>query len=100
MSTIGRFLQAKEPLFDHALHQLELQTHQKGVDIKLAAEIAESAARRTKQLGLKSDATGAELYAALIKQVGEHDDHLARAIGGQDPSNLTEMIPLIVQAAE
>lgn len=100
MSTIGRFLQAKEPLFDHALHQLELQSHQKGVDVRLAAEIAETAAQRTKQLGLKPDATGPELYAALIKQVGEHDDHLARAIGGTDPSDLREMIPLIVKAAE
>ncbi|GAC1371598.1 MAG: hypothetical protein NVSMB39_5530 [Candidatus Saccharimonadales bacterium] len=100
MSTIGRFLQAKEPLFDHALHQLELQSYQKGVDIKLAAEIAEKAAVRTKQLGLTNYATGPDLYAALIKQVAAHDDHLARAIGGTDPSNLAEMIPLIVKAAE
>ncbi|HVQ44513.1 MAG TPA: hypothetical protein VMT30_06110 [Candidatus Saccharimonadia bacterium] len=100
MSTIGRFLQAKEPLFDHALHQLELRTQQKGLDVRLAAEIAESAAHRTKQLGLSPSATGPELYAALIKKVGEHDDHLARAIGGTDPSDLREMIPLIVKAAE
>lgn len=100
MSTIGRFLQAKEPLFDHALHQLELQTHQKGVDVKLAAEIAQTAADRTKRLGLTADATGPELYAALLNQVMEHDNHLARAIGGTDPSDLVEMIPLIVKAAE
>jgi hypothetical protein len=100
MSTIGRFLQAKEPLFDHALHQLELRTHQKGVDIKLAAEIAQTAADRIKKLGLSADATGPELYAALIKQVAAHDDHLAKAIGGTDPSDLTQMIPLIVAAAE
>ncbi len=100
MSTIGRFLQAKEPLFDHALHQLELQSHQKGVDIKLAAEIAETAAQRTRDLGITTDATGRELYDALIKRVGEHDDHLARAIGGTDPSDLRQMIPLIVKAAE
>ncbi len=100
MSTIGRFLQAKEPLFDHALHQLELQSHQKGVDVKLAAEIAESAAHRSKALGLKPNATGPEVYAALIKQVAVHDTHLARAIGGDDPSDLRVMIPLIVKAAE
>jgi hypothetical protein len=93
-------LQAKEPLFDHALHQLEQRSHQKGVDVKLAAEIAETAARRTKQLGLTSTATGAELYDALIRQVAEHDSHLARAIGGTDPSDLAQMIPLIVKAAE
>ena len=100
MSTIGRFLQAKEPLFDHALHQLELRSHQKGVDVKLAAEIAEKAADRTKRLGLGENATGPELYDALISQVAEHDAHLARAIGGAEPDNLAEMIPLIVKAAE
>ena len=100
MSTIGRFLQAKEPLFDHALNQLEHDSGKKGVDVKLAAEIVQTAARRTKQLGLTADATGEELYAALIHQVQQHDDHLAHAIGGTDPSNLAEMIPLIVKAAE
>src|ERR1700754_1682012 len=100
MSTIGRFLQAKEPLFDHALHQLELRSHQKGIDAKLAAEIAEQAADRTRRLGLKADASGPELYEALIKQVSLHDDHLARSIGGTEPDNLAQMIPLIVKAAE
>jgi len=100
MSNLGRFLQAKEPLFDHTLHQLELQTHQKGVDVKLAAEIAEKAAARAGALGLGTDATGPELYAALIKQVAAHDDRLAHAIGGTDPADLREMIPLIVKAAE
>lgn len=100
MSTLGRFLQAKEPLFDHALHQLEQRTHQKGVDVKLAAEIAEKAADRSRRLGLGHDAIGPQLYEALIRQVAEHDGHLARAIGGQQPDNVAEMIPLIVQAAE
>ncbi|MDF2460737.1 MAG: hypothetical protein K0S68_140 [Candidatus Saccharibacteria bacterium] len=100
MSTIGRFLSAKEPLFEHAVHQLELQSHQKGADVKLAAELAEKAADRMKRLGLKPDASGPEIYDALIKQVALHDDHLARAIGGTDPSDLREMIPLIVKAAE
>ena len=100
MSTIGRFLQAKEPLFDHALHQLEVMTHQKGVDVKLAAEIAEKAADRAKRMGLGPKATGPELYDALVRQVAVHDDHLARAIGGTDPTNLAEMIPLIVTAAD
>jgi hypothetical protein len=82
------------------VHQLELQSHQKGVDVKLAAELAEKAADRMKRLGLKPDASGTDTYAALIKQVALHDDHLARAIGGTDPSDLREMIPLIVKAAE
>jgi hypothetical protein len=100
MSNIGRFLQAKEPLLDHALYQLELVTHQKGLDVKLAAEITEKAADRAKRLGLTPTATGPDLYDALIKQVALHDDHAARAIGGTDPSDLRQMIPLIVKAAE
>ena len=100
MSTIARFLQAKEPLFDHALTQLEAQSHQKGVDVKLAAEIAQSAADRIKTLGLDVDCTGEELYAALLKQVAYDDAHLAKAIGGTEPTDLKQMIPLIVKAAE
>lgn len=100
MSTLARFLQAKEPLFDTALTQLEHDTGKKGVDVKLAAEIAETVAAKTKALGLGPDCTGQELYAALIKRVAEHDDHLARKIGGHDPEDLAEMIPLIVKAAE
>ena len=100
MSTIGRFLQAKEPLFDHALHQLEVETGKKNVDVKLAAELVETAAAKMKLLGIAPDASGEELYNALIAQVQTHDDHLARAIGGNDPSDLAEMIPLIVKAAE
>lgn len=99
MSTIGRFLQAKEPLFDHALHQLELITGQRGVDATLTAEIAEKTARATKNLGLPSNTDGPTLYTALIKQVAAHDGHIARAIGGRQTDNVSEMIPLIAQAA-
>lgn len=100
MSQIGKFLQAKEPLLDHALMQLEADTGKKGVDVRLAADIAETVADRTKRLGLRPDCSGPELYHALIKRVAEHDEHLARAIGGTDPTDLHQMIPLIVKAAE
>jgi hypothetical protein len=100
MSTIGRFLHAKEPLFDHALHQLEQETGRKNIDVKLAAEIAETAAEHIKQLGLDPDCSGPELYEALIAKVKQHDEHLARAIGGTDPTSIDEMVPLIVKAAE
>jgi hypothetical protein len=100
MSVIGKFLEAKEPLLDHAMAQLEAETGKKGVDVRLAADIAETAARHIKRLGLSPDCSGPELYHALIKQVAEHDEHLAYEIGGKDPSDLREMIPLIVKAAE
>lgn len=100
MSNIGKFLQAKEPLFDHALHQLEQLSGRKSLDVKLAAEITEKAGDHLKRLKVPHDATGPEIYTALIERVKADDDHIARAIGGTDPSDLTEMIPLIVKAAE
>jgi hypothetical protein len=100
MSMIGKFIQAKEPLFDHALHQLEEISGRKNVDVKLAAEITEKAADRMKRLGVAHNASGPELYEALVAKVHEHDEHIARAIGGTDPADLRQMIPLIVKAAE
>lgn len=100
MSTLGRLLQAKEPLFDHALHQLELSSGQKGIDAKLAAEIAEKVADRVHRLGLHTSVSGPDLYTALLERAKADDLHLAITIGGSDPADLREMIPLIVKAAE
>ena len=100
MSTLANFLNAKEPLFDHALFQLEERSGRKGVDVALAAEIAEKVANRAKRMRLEPDYTGLELYGALLAQVKAHDEHLAAAIGGKDPSDLTEMIPLIVKTVQ
>lgn len=100
MSTLGRFLEAKEPLFEQTLEQLEQITGKRGVDVALTAEIVELAADRIKRLGLSIDCTGLELYEALLKRVAEHDAHLAHHIGGKDPEDIAEMIPLIVKAAE
>jgi hypothetical protein len=100
MSTLANFLLAKEPLFDHALAQLEERTGRHGVDIRLGAEIAEKAASSAQAMRLDHDYTALELYGALLAQVKTHDEHLARAIGGKDPEDLAEMIPLIVAAVQ
>ncbi len=100
MTTIAKLLAAKEPLFDTALMQLEQLSGKKGVDVKLAAEIAGTAADRIKKLGLDSDCTGEELYAALLEKVKVQDAHLAASIGGNDPEDVAQMIPLIIKAAE
>ncbi|MEO7617503.1 MAG: hypothetical protein ABIS59_01530 [Candidatus Saccharibacteria bacterium] len=100
MTTIAKLLAAKEPLFDTALAQLEHATGKKNIDTALAAEIATTAADRTKRLGLDTDCTGEELYAALLNKVKEQDEHLAKAIGGTDANDVATMIPLIVKAAE
>jgi hypothetical protein len=100
MTKIAVFLQAKEPLLDNAISQMEAITGKKGVDVRLAADIAETTASKIKELGYESDVTGPELYHALLRKVAEHDEHLAKKIGGNDPTDLAEMIPLIVKAAE
>ncbi len=98
MTSIAKFLNAKEPLFDHALLQLEERSGKKGIDAVLAGEIAAKCADRIKRLGLHQDCSAEELYAALVRQIEIHDEHLAHTIGGHDINSIPEMIPLIVAA--
>lgn len=97
MTNLAKLLAAKEPLFDHALMQLEQKTGKSGADAMLTAEIAQRASAALKALGLSSDSTPEDIYDGLIRQVKSHDEHLAAAIGGMDPANLAEMIPKIVK---
>lgn len=96
MTLISEFLQAKEPLLHRSLEQLEDITGKKGIDAKLTAEIATKSADRIKRLGLDAGVAGSQLYEALLKQVEAHDNHLAKTLGGNDPTSIPEMIPLIV----
>ncbi|MBW3538118.1 hypothetical protein KY386_01335 [Candidatus Parcubacteria bacterium] len=100
MTLLAQLLKAKEPLFDHALRQLEQRTGKTGVDAALVGEIAAKSAERIRRLGLEPDCSGPELYASLIRLVQRHDEHLARAIGGSDPTSIPEMVPLIVGAVQ
>ena len=97
MNRLATFLEAKEPLFDVALRQLENDTGKTGVDAALAGEIAHKAGLFTRELGLATDCSGPELYAALLNKADEHDAHLARTIGGHDPEKTAEMIPLAIR---
>ncbi|HUC86844.1 MAG TPA: hypothetical protein VMR75_00760 [Candidatus Saccharimonadales bacterium] len=99
-SRLATFLEAKEPLFDVALHQLEQRTGKKGIDAALAGEIAHHAGVVMGELGLADDCSGPELYAALTAKAREHDAHLARTLGGQDPEKVAEMIPLAIRRLE
>ena len=100
MSRLATFLLAKEPLFDLALKQLEDRSGKKGVDVKLAAEIAQKSGALTSKLGLKQDCTGPELYSALLKKIKAQDADLARFIGGTHPEKVEEMIPLALRRLE
>lgn len=101
MTTLAKFLAAKEPLFDHALQQLELRTQKQGVDVRLAAEIASKAAEKTMALGLPPECRGQDLYRALIEKAKEHDHHLVKLIGGgDDPTDVVRLLPIIQSRAE
>lgn len=100
MTRLAEFLQAKQPLFDHALEQLEKRTGNKGADTKLSAELAEKSANFTKQLGLGPDCSGPDLYQALTQKIKEQDHHLAKQIGGVHHENVAEMVPLAIRRLE
>lgn len=100
MTMLGKFLAAKEPLFEHALMQLEERTGKSGVDAALAAEITMNVADRIKQLGLDQNISGPGLHQELVKRVQVDDERLAKALGGSDPTNLRTMVPQILQKIE
>jgi hypothetical protein len=97
MSRLSLFLQAKEPLFDTALHQLEERSGKKGIDVAVTAEIATKAAVFARKLGLEPSCSGPELYAALTTLVKQQDAHLALSLGSKDPTAVATIIPLVVR---
>lgn len=100
-TTLRDLLDAEEPLFSQALQQLEAASGHKGTDVKLIAEIIEKAHKVMGELGLDpADTNGQEFYRALNNKMAAHDDHLARAIGGSEPDNVEQMLPLIAKAVQ
>lgn len=98
-TTLRDLLAAEEPLFTQSLRQLEQASGRKGTDVVLLSEIIEKAHAKMRELGFDhGDTTGPELYQALNNLAAKHDDHLARQIGGTEPDNVKQMLPLIAQA--
>ncbi len=98
---LADLLHAKQPLFSTSLKQLEKASGNEGVDVALTAEIVEKFKAKTKELGLDpKDSEGKEIYHALSSLAKEHDEHLAKQIGGSDPENVQELLPLMAKAAK
>lgn len=94
-------LDAREPLFSLSLKQLEEATGRQGVDTKLIGDIIEKTHQATRKLELDhGDTTGRELYQALLAKIKQHDEHLARAIGGDNAQDVQKLLPLIKKAVE
>lgn len=98
---LAELLDAKQPLFDNSINQLEQVSHRQGVDTKLVGEIYFKAAEAMRKMGLDpQDTTGPELYQALIAKIEEHDNHLAKQIGGPNNYDVQALLPLIKKAIE
>src|SRR5687767_15518274 len=98
---LSDLLNAKEPLFTKSLQQLEDASHKQAVDVKLIGEIHTKARTAIKALGLDPvDTTGAELYHSLNAKVKEHDELLAKKIGGSYDMPVQDLLPLIRSAVE
>lgn len=98
---LGRLLAADEPLFSMSLRQLEQASGHPAMDVRLISDIIQKTHSKMHELGLDpKDTTGEELYNALVEKVKQHDKHLAKLIGGDEPDDAQKLIPLIKQAVE
>jgi len=98
---LSELLGAKEPLFTNAIKQLEKESGNPSADVRLSAEIVGKVQLKTRELGLDpEDTTGEELYYALLNLIEKHDHHLVEQIGGRDPDDFQELMPLMKKAWE
>jgi len=102
MATILRdLLDAEEPVFSLSLRQLEAASGQPGTDARLIGEIAEKMRYGTEAVGLDpQDTTGRELYNGLMSKIAADNLRVTKLIGGTDPDDVREMVPLMVAAVE
>lgn len=92
-------LDAEEPLFTMALRDLEKDSGGYAVDAKLIGDIATDTKQAINELGLGADATGDEVYYALLARVADDNKRVAKIVGGNDPDNIREVVPYLVAAA-
>ena len=98
---LSDLLDAKEPVFSIALKQLEQGSGNTSADVRLTAEIVGKVHIKTRELGLDPrDSTGKEIYYALLELVKRHDAFLAKHLGGDDPSDVADMLPRIKKTVE
>lgn len=82
------------------LERLELASGEKSNDARLISEIVVQSKAKIKQLGLDSeDTTPAELYSSLINLAELHDVFLTKALGGNESSEVSEMLTKITKFA-
>jgi uncharacterized protein (TIGR00730 family) len=92
-------LDAEEPIFTNALRDLEKDSGGYAIDAKLIGDIASETRLAVHELGLGADATGPEIYHALVARIKADNERVAKIVGGTDQSNIREMVPHLVEAA-
>ena len=92
-------LNAEEPIFSLSLRQLEKASGHQGVDAQLIGEITREMHLSMRGLGLdQKNTTGRELYHALLARVAADNKRVTKLIGGNDSSDIRQMVPLMVAA--
>lgn len=93
---LSELLEAPEPLFSQTVHELELASGSRGIDVKLSTELDQNYQLKARELGLdQHDTHGQELYHALQALTEKHDLFLAHSLGIKDPHNVAETLTKI-----
>lgn len=99
---LSDLLDAEEPIFTQALHQLEDVSGRSGADAKLIGDITAMAHDNLRQLGLvPAAATGEEVYYALLGRVEADIKRLVRIIGADEAKSedVKYLVPFMIEAA-
>lgn len=92
-------LDAEEPIFSLSLRQLEKASGDTAEDARLIGEISHKLVMAMKQMNLDpTDTNGRELYQALVNRVADDNVRITQLIGGTDPDDVNQMVPLMVAA--
>jgi uncharacterized protein (TIGR00730 family) len=95
-------LDAEEPIFTHALRQLEAASGRTAADTKLIGDIVGKAHANLRQMGLNpATATGEEVYHGLEARLEQDIKRLVRIIGAQESrsEDVHYLVPFMVKAA-
>ena len=99
---LSDLLDAEEPVFTTAIHQLEEVSGRNGADAKLIGDITAMAHENLRELGLvPAAATGEEVYHALLGRVESDIKRLVRIIGADESrsEDVQYLVPFMIDAA-
>ena len=99
---LSDLLDAEEPVFTQAVHQLEEVSGRAGADVKLIGDITAKAHENMRELGLNPAAsTGEEVYYALLGRVEKDIKRLVSIIGADQTraDEVQYLVPYMVEAA-